>query len=688
MGAAGLGIVVARAWTRRPPSGVWADLPIHLAIGSATGAVIASALIPEDANPSIAYYLVLVPSFAACLVSVRATLFWALVAIAGFLVIGQASRFAAFADAGPPASIELMLGQTTLVLMIFGAAYSQWRTTNAHVTELREREARIREQAAELEHARDAALRASRVKSEFLATVSHEIRTPMNAVIGLTDLVLDTRLDTEQRSLLATARRSGESLVDILNDILDFSKIESDRIELEERAFSLRACIEDALELLAPRAAEQRDELLYDHPIAVHDWIVGDPVRVRQVVVNLVSNAIKFTTDGDVTVRVEQLEADGDRLLLRIAVRDTGIGIPPDRWERLFQPFSQVDASTTRRFGGTGLGLAISRRLVERMGGAISVESEPGHGSEFWFTLPTHVSPHSAGEPRFDAAQLAGRSLLVVHDHARLRAMLMRDAADRGMRVHAAASLDEALRCVRAGERFEALLVDGRALLREGLDAMRALRDALPAPALLLTSPGELPAALEEAASEIFTLRLGRPLRGKHIAEALVGVWLNPDAARAARELDEGGGGQPRLADRIPLRVLVAEDNAVNQRVVRTMLQRLGYEPDIASDGVKAVEAVRRRQYDLILMDMQMPELDGLDATRAIRALGAERRDTHIVALTANAMVEDRRRCLEAGMDDFLSKPLSARRLREAIERCGAERAGDGGLGRVSPTSA
>ena len=666
------GVLAARAWARHPPTGSWANLPVHLAIASAVAAVVGVSLVRGQADSLAQYYLVLVPAFAACLLPIRATLFWTLGAAAGFLFIDQSARFVRIEADGLDDPFEKLLNQTVLVFMVFGAAYSQWRTTEKHVAALRQREEQVREQARELALARDVAMLASRAKGEFLATVSHEIRTPMNAVIGLTDLVLETKLDAEQRNLLETSRRSGEALLGILNDILDFSKIESDRIELEERPLSLRVCIEDALEMLAPRAIERNVELLYDHPRGVVDWIEGDPVRLRQIVVNLLSNAIKFTTEGDVTVRVEELESDGPRRLLRVAVRDSGIGIPPERRDRLFQPFSQVDASTTRRFGGTGLGLVISRKLVERMGGQIGVDSEPGQGSEFWFTLPAKEVPEHAGVARFDTAWLSNRSLLAVHDHPAQRALLQRDGEAYGMRIRSAASLAEAQGLVAAGERYDGLLVDSRAIRREGFGAARALLEALPVPAILLVSPGDLQAADEAEAGARFASRVNRPVRSKRVAETLVSLWLRPAASTGANA-DGPSRSEARpdsLAQRIPLRILVAEDNAVNQRVVLLMLQRLGYQPDVVDDGAKAVEAARQQAYDLILMDMQMPELDGVDATRAIRSLEERTAQPRIVALTANAMAEDRRRCLEAGMDAFLSKPLSARDLREEIERC------------------
>ncbi len=661
-----IGVVAARAWARRPPAGRFESLPLHLAIGFASAAVVANSLFVGGSQTYIQYYLVLVPAFAACLLSVRDTFLWTLAAIVGFAFIRFGQENFGIAPEPFLHEWEVAFGQTVLALMVFGAALSQWTTTAKHVEGIHAREAMIREQARELAVARDTALRASAVKDQFLAIVSHEIRTPMNAVIGLTDVVLETKLDDEQRPLLETVRSSSEVLLGILNDILDFSKIESDRIELEHRVFSVRDCIEDSLELLASRAAERGVELLYDHPREVPSWILGDPTRLRQIVMNLVSNAVKFTQDGDVVVRVRSGAPAEGTPALRIAVCDTGIGIPPERQDRLFQPFSQVDASTTRRFGGTGLGLAITKRLVERMGGTVTVESEPGRGSEFAVTVPAEDATDRAGSARFDVSILRGRRLLTVLHHPLQRELLERDARDHEMTIRSASSLDEARGWLVAGEEFDAVFIDSRTFGTNAAEILDEMKRRARVPFILLAAPGSRSEGIAAEEAACFTLRIGRPLRTKRFAVSLAAVW-----GRTARS--EPGGAEVRTVESVSdldgLRVLVAEDNLVNQRVARIMLGKLGCEADVVSDGAQAVEAFRQRHYDLVLMDVQMPEMDGLEATRAIRALGPPGEQARIIALTANAMGDDRLRCLEAGMDDFVSKPLSVLALSKVIER-------------------
>jgi len=661
-----VGVLASRAWARRAPQGALESLPLHLSIAFASAAVVANAIFIGGSQTYIQYYLVLVPAFAACLMSMRATFLWTLAAIGGFVLI-RAARDTLGIDPSPlHADWETVVGQTTLALMVFGAALSQWTTTAKHVEGLQAREVTIRQQAGELAAARDVALRASEIKNQFLATVSHEIRTPMNAVIGLTDVVLETKLDDEQRSMLETVRGSGEMLLGILNDILDFSKIESGRIELEHRVFSLRDCIEDCLELLASRAAEREVELAYDHPRSAPSWIFGDPVRLRQIVMNLVSNAVKFTQRGEVVVTVRQAPSEGGRPRLRIAVRDTGIGIPRERLDRLFQPFSQVDASTTRRFGGTGLGLAITRRLAERMGGEVTVESEPGRGSEFAVMLQAEDATAQAGAARFDTAVLRDRRVLAVLQHALQRELLERDGRDHEMTIRCASSLDEARRWLREEAAFDAVLVDSRVLGAGASAAFEEVNRLTRAPFVLLAAPGERPDGLGAGALDRFAFRIARPLRSKRLGLTLAAAFARVESDRRS----EGPEAAPAAAAHAgSLRILVAEDNAVNQRVARVMLGKLGYEPDIVSDGVRAVEAFRRRPYDLVLMDVQMPEMDGLAATRAIRALESGAARCRIVALTANAMAEDRQRCTDAGMDDFLAKPLSIRALGAVIGR-------------------
>ena len=523
--------------------------------------------------------------------------------------------------------------------------------------------------AVELERLAEESRMASETKALFLANMSHEIRTPMNAIIGMTGLLLDMPMKDEQSEFIDIIRQSGEQLLVLINDILDFSKIESGYMEFESALVDWRECVESSLDLVAALASGKKLDLIYWIDPLVPTAFLGDITRLRQVLVNLLSNGVKFTEAGEIFISCSMkpaLPGSDPRPLLHVAVRDSGMGISEEAKKRLFQSFTQVDASTTRKYGGTGLGLAISQRLVELMGGHIWVESEAGKGSTFAFEIPitvTEAPSHVLIHTRHGTME--GRRILVVDDNETNRRILKLQIEEWGPRVRCAVSGEDAWNLIQSGDPFDLVLADYKMPGMNGIELARKIHEIGPVkdlPVILMTSMGVM--TNSEDSGVIKTLV--KPVKAQALLDAVQQAWMGLAIKAAERSPEDD---ESKTGEKFPLRILLAEDNVVNQRVANLILKRMGYRSDTVANGLEVLEALRQRDYDVILLDIQMPEMDGFSVAREICRIYEKENRPRMIAMTANALQGDRERCLDAGMDDYLTKPVRREEILLRLKR-------------------
>ncbi len=509
---------------------------------------------------------------------------------------------------------------------------------------------------------------AAKKKADFLANMSHDIRTPMNGVIGMTGLLLDTELTSEQREYIETIRASGDALLTIINDILDFSKIESGNLILEIQSFHICDCIEESLELFASKAIENELELAYVIEKTVPDVVLGDITRLRQILVNLLGNAVKFTKQGKISVTVNTEEVKENKYLIHFEVTDTGIGIPADRIDNLFDSYNQGDASITRQFGGTGLGLAICKRLSEFMGGEIWVESEVGKGSAFHFTIVAEAGKESNREYISEPSQtLEGKNVLIVDDNELVRKLVSLQISSWDMNPFTVSSGFEALDAINE-KRFDVAILDMQMPGMDGIMLAAEIRKHLSKndlPLIMLTSIDKRREDMKDV-FEYFSVYMLKPIKQSKLYDALISVF---EAGKEENKTERKENLiNPDLGTKFPLRILLAEDNVINQKVAERLLQKMGYRPDIVSNGLEAIKALEQVTYDVIFMDVNMPEMNGFESTKVICNNYEKTNRPRIIAMTADVMKGDKEKCLTAGMDDFISKPVKTSELERALE--------------------